>query len=632
MSALNGRHRGECLVHQKLSLDNDPSVMTLYSHISGELPGDHAQFHTTYLPFLPVTTLDNEGRPWGSILAGKDGKPGFIKHPRYTTLVIHAMMWDGEPFLENAKRFESDGNMLAAGIGIDFSNRRRNKLAGKITKLELENGSAVIELTVNQALGNCPKYINIRALLPVTTSPHIQYSRPHMSVEDRLPLDIISFILEADTVFIGTSYSAISEDSILFPSHVGMNQRGGRAGFIRVRPSDGRTIILPDYSGNRFMTSLGNIEATPVASLTFIDFLTGDILYLTGDAHNLFGDEAQKVMPLQRALTSIYVTGYVLAKDALPSRQHPGSESQVSPYSPPIRYLAEESLQTKVFQTSERPKAILTSIELHSSTIATFTWDSTENLVIKPGQAIIMDFSSLLGARQYQHMSPFRPTAVNDDKLRTWTVSSASLSSSTRSFSITMREKEGGVVTGALFAIARKLSHLKPEALEDSRPLQLTVDIVGVTGDFSLSRKLLWIAGGIGITPFLSMVKFLVASTTTSGSRWDIHLILSTREPNILLPLLLGNLSTSGTHSDTFHLTIDLFSPQNYEQSSLPGTVIIQHHNTRFSSTFVQNNPSLADGREIYLCGPSEFENSVLSAFNDIGVEKGGIKRDNFEY
>lgn len=30
--------------------------------------------------------------------------------------------------------------------------------------------------------------------------------------------------------------------------------------------------------GNRFMTSLGNIEATPMASLTFVDFESGDIL------------------------------------------------------------------------------------------------------------------------------------------------------------------------------------------------------------------------------------------------------------------------------------------------------------------------------------------------------------------
>jgi len=28
-----------------------------------------------------------------------------------------------------------------------------------------------------------------------------------------------------------------------------MNHRGGLPGFVRVRPSDGRTVVLPDFSG-----------------------------------------------------------------------------------------------------------------------------------------------------------------------------------------------------------------------------------------------------------------------------------------------------------------------------------------------------------------------------------------------
>lgn len=70
-----------------------------------------------------------------------------------------------------------------------------------------------------------------------------------MPDEDRLPEEAISLILKSDTVFFGTTYEARKEDAVKFPSHVGMNQRGGRAGFIRVLPSDGRTVILPDYSG-----------------------------------------------------------------------------------------------------------------------------------------------------------------------------------------------------------------------------------------------------------------------------------------------------------------------------------------------------------------------------------------------
>ena len=97
---------------------------------------------------------------------------------------------------------------------------------------------------------NCPKYINVRDLIPRTaTHPVVTHHRRHLKEDERLPADIINFITEADTIFIGTSYEAKAEDVHKFPSHVGANQRGGRPGFVRVRPSDGKTLVLPDYSG-----------------------------------------------------------------------------------------------------------------------------------------------------------------------------------------------------------------------------------------------------------------------------------------------------------------------------------------------------------------------------------------------
>jgi hypothetical protein len=74
------------------------------------------------------------------------------------------------------------------------------------------------------------------------------YQQTTLGKSEQLPQDVVEFILEADTVFIGTSYDAPAESSNRFPSHVGMNQRGGRRGFVRVSP-DRRTVVLPDYSG-----------------------------------------------------------------------------------------------------------------------------------------------------------------------------------------------------------------------------------------------------------------------------------------------------------------------------------------------------------------------------------------------
>ncbi|KAF7376638.1 putative PNPOx domain-containing protein [Mycena sanguinolenta] len=660
--ALNGWHRGEKEIHRKLNSLDDPAVNRLYMYISGEMPGDHAHFHSTCLSFLPVTTLDDGGRPWGSILASKEGKPGFVKSPRYSTLRIDATLWDGEPLIENSKLFGRNGQkMLVAGIGIEFETRRRNKFAGFVTQLNQTDGRVQFDLEVNQSLGNCPKYINVRDLVPYpSAAPKIAHQKAHLSPNDRLPDEAIALIHASDTVFFGTTYNAFSQDSVRFPSHLGMNHRGGRPGFVRVVPSDGRTVVIPDFSGNRFMTTLGNIEATPLACLTFVDFETGDILYLTGGAENLFGPEASKLMPFQKALSTVYVTGYTLVRDALPVRQRNGTAPERSPYSPPIRFLAEEVPSAAFLTKSEKATALLSRIDIHSSSIATFTWQSSVDLDIKPGQAIIMDMSPLVGVPAYRHMAPGKPTSLNDDSIRTWTVSSSansasssessssssSSSSGLRSFALTMREKRGGAVTTPLFTIARKLAELKPEALADSRPLQLRVGIIGVTGSFVLPsdssssisdadlglmvpmtapppNKMLWVAGGIGVTPFLSMLRAI--SHSNNGTQWDIRLVLATREPEVLVPLVADALGAGGSR---VKLTLEVFSTKTVPK--VDSGIVLREHVGRMPLDFF--DPMEFHGREVYLCGSPGFEKAALAALAKGGVPEGVVKREGFEY
>jgi len=80
-------------------------------------------------------------------------------------------------------------------------------------------------------------------------SPRLIYERFTLGDEERLPDDVIEFIHAADTSYLSTSYVAAQEDENAHPSRVGTNHRGGRPGFIRVRPSDGKTLVLPNYAG-----------------------------------------------------------------------------------------------------------------------------------------------------------------------------------------------------------------------------------------------------------------------------------------------------------------------------------------------------------------------------------------------
>jgi len=391
------------------------------------------------------------------------------------------------------------------------------------------------------------------------------------------------------------------------------------------------------------MTSLGNVEATALASLTFISFKTGNILYLTGNARNLYGPDAQAIMPMQDRLTEIFITGYTFVADAFPSRQDNTFAIQPSPYSPPVKLLAEEDTQLTMFSLEQQPKALLTRITTHNPTIATFEWESSAPIRAEPGQAIILDFSALLGSREYRHMSAARPSLVNDDFIRTWTISSAATGNlDTNSFALTMRQKPGGVVTGALFSIVRKLSEVKPEALDDTRDLSLSVNIVGISGEFVLPtlpkpldapnrHQLFWIAGGIGVTPFLSMLSAISRSGPSATSTpFEIHFIISTRELGVTLSLIsnaLGDRKAIGPY-----LKIDIFS--NVAEVSTPSVMEYTLHRGRIPATFFEEQREMFPWKDagIYLCGSVPFESAVMDALRKVDVQAKDVHREGFVY
>jgi uncharacterized protein len=78
------------------------------------------------LHYFVVGTMDSKGRPWASLITGE---PGFMYPLNQTFLAIGADVSEGDPILENLENgwTIAEGGRMMAGLGIDFTNRRRHK-------------------------------------------------------------------------------------------------------------------------------------------------------------------------------------------------------------------------------------------------------------------------------------------------------------------------------------------------------------------------------------------------------------------------------------------------------------------------------------------------------------------------
>jgi hypothetical protein len=79
-------------------------------------------------------------------------------------------------------------------------------------------------------------------------------------------------------------------------------------------------LSIPDFRGNNAFNTLGNIAVEPRTGLLFVDFATGGLLSLTGEAEIVWdGAELAAFAGAQRLLRFRVAAGVAIA-DALPFR------------------------------------------------------------------------------------------------------------------------------------------------------------------------------------------------------------------------------------------------------------------------------------------------------------------------
>lgn len=253
-------HRGEIEIQARLGV-RDKIEMIGRRLIRDHMPDEHRMFFAQ-LPFVVMGSVDAAGRPWASLLTGA---PGFVSSPDPRTLVVRARPSGADPLVETL----APGAAIAV-LGIELPTRRRNRANGRVTAVTPDE----FRVHVAESFGNCPKYIQTRALQPEPTAPRPE---PVLDAAGRLTDWARRMIDAADTVFVASYVEAEGAT----PRMVDVSHRGGRPGFIRVDAAG--TLTFPDFTGNFLFNTLGNLLANPRAGLVVPDFRSGDLLYLSGD-------------------------------------------------------------------------------------------------------------------------------------------------------------------------------------------------------------------------------------------------------------------------------------------------------------------------------------------------------------
>ncbi|KAL1966972.1 hypothetical protein VTN77DRAFT_3716 [Rasamsonia byssochlamydoides] len=456
-------------------------------------------------PLLALGAIDQHGRPWSTIWGGEEG---FARPIAQSIIGIRALVdrvYD--PVLDILLGKSSDGEVVKAegqrkmvsGLAFDLEHRKRVKLFGKMvagslaesdneqTSKDLGRGQVQLVVKIEESLGNCPKYMNKKHIVPALPEPKLISDSPQLP---QLAIDLLDC---ADCFFLSSSHQDVDMDT---------NIRGGSPGFVRVLSNDpsGAVLVYPEYSGNRLYQTLGNLRTNPRAGYIFPDFQTGDALYLTGRTEILVGKDADAILPRSNLAVKVTVATARFVEKGLSFRGIPGGPS---PYNPPVRYLRTEK-EAPAAQGSDQLSVTVTLVkkDVLTPTINRFRFKISDPKRIgkwTPGQYAIFSFKDDLDMG-YSHMRDDDPTSINDDYIRTFTVSSypGSKDLPDDEFEVTVRKH--GSVTAHLFRSSDRAG--------------VEVSLRGFGGSFQIEDSssaksdviIPFVAGGIGITPVIAQL------------------------------------------------------------------------------------------------------------------------------
>ncbi|MEH6592839.1 MAG: pyridoxamine 5'-phosphate oxidase family protein [Halioglobus sp.] len=570
-------HRGEQVAQQRVGLREQ---MERFGRrvIRDRMPEQHRDFYRQ-LPFLFVGHADQDGWPWASILFGE---PGFIASDDAHTLDIRSLPVAGDPLADTL----IPGTRLGL-LGIELPTRRRNRIAAHI----LDTSEKGVRLMVDQAFGNCPQYIQTRELDRVDPT-----TMPASHVEELVQLDsrAQTLIQQSDTFFVASSVSNGSGEA---SEGADVSHRGGQPGFIRV--DNPGTLTIPDYAGNNHFNTFGNFLENPRAGLLFLDFEKGHLLSLTGTVEIEWdASEAQHFEGAQR-LWKFHIDHGRWINHALPLRW------KLDSYSP-------NSLLTGTWEEADRlRKADATRTQWSPYKVAKIVEESSEikSFYLEPQLTAAATF-------QAGQFLTVKLPIDGRDTVRTYTVSSAP-SDTTLRISVKRENAKDPTLPAGVF------SSFLHKQLKVGDSLEAKAPCGAFTFDTAEQRPAVLLAGGVGITPMVSMARQALIEGVRSRYIRPTTLISSARssDQRAFYDELNAIAAQSGGRIRNFsllsHIDDSMEAGRDYQQEG------------RISSQFLQSVLPI-DDYDVYLCGPGTFMQAMYDMLRELGIDDARIFAEEF--
>ena len=393
---------------------------------------------------------------------------------------------------------------------------------------------------------------------------------------------------------------------------------------------DETTLILPEFAGNNFFNSLGNLIMDSRMGITIPLFESGGLLQLSG-----YG----KVVEMDMVDDPVVVSSLYPAGTLRLVKFHIQHVNQVKAGSVPIRWMISEQDEqrqltvTKIVQESENVKSFyLSPTSIASTSTASSTTSSSTS-------------SDLWTFKAGQHL-PIQLRTPRGELLRTYSLSS---SPSSGYYRISVKREPHGMASTFLHDHVRvgdSINVNKPAGdFTMKQHLNDKMDMASPTVEDGSSNNnniqtIVLLSSGIGVTPILSMLHELVIENDSSSQKKNILWIHGTRnskyhpfrsEVQELVAKAANRIHVSlTTHVAYSRPNLDDVLRQDYDSMGRINVKLIKSLLLQQQSTTGGGGGVDSDNTFFYMCGNGSFMAEIEDGLLQEGANSNNILYETF--